>query len=974
MKELYLSYCGYGEKGETVEALAGMKDTLKILTLSGSSPADYERLGEFQKLEELYVNETEFDSEDFAAIAALSGLKIFSAVYTGIARIPDLSGMTSLVILDLSGSLGIRDYSNVATARSLTELSAHYSFFNDEAFASIAGMSTIEMLDLGSSWVKNIPDLSRMTSLKILDLSNCTYLENISNLKTVRNFKGEAASDCELDISLNEEQSLLRNALDFSVLDELDVDFNADKRYIKAQVSPINAENPAAVISIAENYRKAKIKPAGHIICLTNIPFEIAVTAGSGYVNPRIELQPVDAETGLDTTMVKIADGTYRVIPGANEFKVVVTATPENEVIQWNDENLAAAVRKALGKEKGADVLAGEAAAITEINLKNKKITDISDLIHMPALKELYLGNDWVDGNTMDDLSEDTFNRFSDISVIGNLVNLEKLDLTEVHTAENERIIEDFSPILSLPKLKTLSLDFCCYGSNGETIADLKPLAGSLRELSLAAMEATDYRSFEELTMLEYLDLYDTGFSEQDIPEISGLTGLTWLGLGANGMTRIPDLSAFTSLKALDMTNTSELSDFSNLRNMTGLTELDLGFTRVNDDVFGEIAQMPNIDTLDLQGTDITGIPDLSGMTSLKRLCLLCCWQLTDYSGLGTCTGLTELYISGPSTENAFTYIEQMTDLVVLGMGESDITRVPDLANLTSLKTLDLKNCYELQDISNISTCSQFYDPEITDCKVLLLTSKYKYDGAQYANRITTFRPLQGITAFMNANLRYVICKLSLKNDENPAVKIYVEDTRLAQLQEDNARILCLPGLPFYATVTACEGFDEKDIVLCEYNEHTSLDSDWEIIDEETIVVLPGSNYFRMILSAIPVSKNGTIILMCGSIVSGESRVDYYVPGEWTGELFTATGSALSISNALSEFTQSHPEGQINTLDFTYVSFSKEEGVAEEFIRALLGNSATRYIRTIVLPTGTDLSRFSSFADVTFIHPEDVVP
>jgi Leucine-rich repeat (LRR) protein len=105
---------------------------------------------------------------------------------------------------------------------------------------------------------------------------------------------------------------------------------------------------------------------------------------------------------------------------------------------QFNDPNLEAAIREAMGKPKGA-IAEDDLQGITELEAPDNNIRDITGIERCVNLERLILGN-WQ-----------TSNRIQDISPLSSLTNLKELTLSK-----NQ--IGDVTPLADLTNLAELSL------------------------------------------------------------------------------------------------------------------------------------------------------------------------------------------------------------------------------------------------------------------------------------------------------------------------------------------------------------------------------------------------------------------------------------------------------------------------------------------------------------------------------------
>jgi Leucine-rich repeat (LRR) protein len=187
-------------------------------------------------------------------------------------------------------------------------------------------------------------------------------------------------------------------------------------------------------------------------------------------------------------------------------------------------------------------------SSMTELDLHNNQITDISFLGSLTNLTELHLA----------------YNRITDISFLGSLTNLTTLFL-------QDNTITDFSFLGSLTNLTTLFL-----GNN--QITDIRFLGSltNLTQLYLDNNQISDISFLGSLTNLTTLSLSNNQIS--DIRFLGSLTNLTELNLSENQISDISFLGSLTNLTTLYLHNntiteiSNRITDISALRSLTNLT------------------------------------------------------------------------------------------------------------------------------------------------------------------------------------------------------------------------------------------------------------------------------------------------------------------------------------------------------------------------------------------------------------------
>ena len=184
---------------------------------------------------------------------------------------------------------------------------------------------------------------------------------------------------------------------------------------------------------------------------------------------------------------------------------------------------------------------------LTDLELNNNQIVDISPLANLTALSTLNLDfNKIVDISHLRNLTALStlnldFNKIVDISHLRNLTAL-----TQLFLSGNR--ITDFSHLRNLTALSTLNLAH-------NQITDISPLANltALIDLSLINNQIIDISPLKKLTALIKLYLIDNQIT--DISPLSNLTALTTLYLAYNQITDISPLEKLTALGELALIN-----------------------------------------------------------------------------------------------------------------------------------------------------------------------------------------------------------------------------------------------------------------------------------------------------------------------------------------------------------------------------------------------------------------------------------
>ena len=317
----------------------------------------------------------------------------------------------------------------------------------------------------------------------------------------------------------------------------------------------------------------------------------------------------------------------------------VTSLLPRPKVISIPDANLAAAMRQEIGSSITTHTLLN----LTQLEVPNRRITDLAGLEHAHNLRFLNLGGEYIDGEGY--VNSNAVSDFSPLSELSELLNLNL----------SYSLLSDVSFLSGLTQLVHLYLD-------GSAITDLTPLA-----------------AFTQLTSLS--------FRSNAIADVSLLAGLTSLSLSNNRISDVSPLAGLTQLTSLSLSN-NRISDVSPLAGLTQLTYLSLWDNAIVD--VSPLAGLTQLTFLDPSNNRISDVSSLVGLTQLTYLSL---WgnAIADVSPLAGLTQLMSLDLSNNRISNV-SALSELTQLASLDLSNNRISDVSALSELTQLKILNLMN------------------------------------------------------------------------------------------------------------------------------------------------------------------------------------------------------------------------------------------------------------------------------------------
>ncbi len=307
------------------------------------------------------------------------------------------------------------------------------------------------------------------------------------------------------------------------------------------------------------------------------------------------------------------------------------TFTIQAQTVSIPDDNLRAAMEKALDKTPGDTITPEEMETLTRFEANNANITDLTGLESATNLVRVVLVNNVIDDisplSGLDKLTHVNLehNTISDLEPLSELINLWEIrisknnvrDLSPLSNLTNLRLlnisnnpITNLSPLSSLTRLQTITM-------SGNPLADLTPLA-TLTSLTRYASWGTPILSLAPLAELPKLQVIDIcGGEISDLSSLTESTSLTELYFINNQISDLSPLKSLTGLKRLSLKE-NEVSDITSLSELTELVWLDLSHNSITD--VSPLAKLTNLTWLHLSHNSIS---DISGLGELTKLAWL---------------------------------------------------------------------------------------------------------------------------------------------------------------------------------------------------------------------------------------------------------------------------------------------------------------------------------------------------------------
>jgi hypothetical protein len=203
-------------------------------------------------------------------------------------------------------------------------------------------------------------------------------------------------------------------------------------------------------------------------------------------------------------------------------------------------------------------------------------------------------------------------------------------------------VVEDFTPLLSLQKLREFHLD-----AAGITDLSFLRRLPQLKSLDIAKLnKVRDLSPLRAHASLEFLRVADSpGLTNWGVlPPLGDVTEL-WLVRSSLASTLSDLVEQAPKLRSLRFIHSSWVGDLAPLTSLH-LNRLGLWGCRGITD-FAPLGQLTELTDLDLEDTNICELSPLAGLAKLETLWLRHCTDIVDLSPLAALPNLRKLYIWG---------------------------------------------------------------------------------------------------------------------------------------------------------------------------------------------------------------------------------------------------------------------------------------------------------------------------------------
>ncbi|TYH81797.1 hypothetical protein ES332_D02G010500v1 [Gossypium tomentosum] len=187
-------------------------------------------------------------------------------------------------------------------------------------------------------------------------------------------------------------------------------------------------------------------------------------------------------------------------------------------------------------------------------------------------------------------------------------------------------------------------------------------------------------------------------------------------------LSSIPDLEEFSSLRILDISNCRELKIVPIRGRCPSLKKILISSCPKLSKIGDGLSTSTSLEDLKLNDcANLSSIPDLEELSSLRIFDISDCHELETISIRGRCPSLKKLHISScPKLSNIGDWLSTSTSLEELKLGGcANLTSIPNLVGFFSLRILDVSDCHELETFPIRGRCSSLEKLHISSCPKL---------------------------------------------------------------------------------------------------------------------------------------------------------------------------------------------------------------------------------------------------------------
>ena len=345
----------------------------------------------------------------------------------------------------------------------------------------------------------------------------------------------------------------------------------------------------------------------------------------------------------------------------------------------------------------------------------NDHLTDISALSENTSLEQLYIS--YCDISDISSLHSMTGLIYIDIC--GNPIDKEQIDnLSEM--LPDCSICSDYGNALP-PDFADISIET----PNDESFNQNTPEAIQL------TIGGTTFSS--DVQVLRLSDIEQTDI--EDLKLLSKCPNLEELHIGYTvNLNDFSWLSDIKTLKRLYFSDGVLTTDLFFLKGLSKLETLNMGLgVSLPNDAFSSLAQCPDLKELIMPDSQVTDLSFVYHLNKLEKLDIFGCMRITDYSPLSELRTLRSISVE----TQALPYISALPNLTEVNISSGNLT--PELWS-------ELSNLHQIERL-------EMYGCNIDDLTPLANLTSLRYLNLSYGENITDVTPLKNLTNLEYLNL-----------------------------------------------------------------------------------------------------------------------------------------------------------------------------------------------------------------------------
>ena len=259
-------------------------------------------------------------------------------------------------------------------------------------------------------------------------------------------------------------------------------------------------------------------------------------------------------------------------------------------------------------------------------------------------------------------------------------------------------------------------------------LTDMKHLLG-VEDLTIQSAPEGQLPNLSSFTKLQSLTITDTVLQDTDVAAIGNLPKLTKLALQKCQLSSIAGLENAQKLESLDLTGNA-ISSITALRGITSLTELCLKENALSE--ISSVSGLTNLTKLDVSLNVLTSLSGVGNCTQLAEL-NVSNNRLTDISEVLKLSGLIRLNFSNNSVSSLPAW-DKSCSLVTVDGSYNSITSLDPLSGLSQLNNVYMDYNENLQSVECLSSCPMLiqvnvYGTQVSNVKSLTdMSVIVKYD------------------------------------------------------------------------------------------------------------------------------------------------------------------------------------------------------------------------------------------------------